>query len=230
MIFILQKRLQTIVWNKKRKRRSSYKKIKQRKIRITLILLGGAVSLLAFFIVTYLREIHEQQVENQGEEVGIIVDLLTINPYSRPGILREKTNGIVIHYVGNPNSSAKQNRDYFEGLKNTQETKASAHFIVGLDGEIVQCIPSKEVAYASNNRNWDTIAIEVCHPDETGKFNEKTYQSLVKLAAWMANKYHIQNKNIIRHYDVTGKLCPKYYVEHEDAWKQLKKDIDNARQ
>ncbi len=218
------------MWNKKRKRRSSYKKIKQRKIRITLILLGGAVSLLAFFIVTYLREIHEQQVENQGEEVGIIVDLLTINPYSRPGILREKTNGIVIHYVGNPNSSAKQNRDYFEGLKNTQETKASAHFIVGLDGEIVQCIPSKEVAYASNSRNWDTIAIEVCHPDETGKFNEKAYQSLVKLAAWMANKYQISNKNIIRHYDVTGKLCPKYYVEHEDAWKQLKKDIDNARQ
>ena len=218
------------MWNKKRKRRSSYKKIKQRKIRITLILLGGAVSLLAFFIVTYLREIHEQQVENQGEEVGIIVDLLTINPYSRPGILREKTNGIVIHYVGNPNSSAKQNRDYFEGLKNTQETKASAHFIVGLDGEIVQCIPSKEVAYASNSRNWDTIAIEVCHPDETGKFNEKTYKSLVKLTAWMANKYQISNKNIIRHYDVTGKLCPKYYVEHEDAWKQLKKDIDNARQ
>lgn len=218
------------MWNKKRKRRSSYKKIKQRKIRRTLILLGGAVSLLAFFIVTYLREIHEQQVENQGEEVGIIVDLLTINPYSRPGILREKTNGIVIHYVGNPNSSAKQNRDYFEGLKNTQETKASAHFIVGLDGEIVQCIPSKEVAYASNSRNWDTIAIEVCHPDETGKFNEKTYKSLVKLTAWMANKYQISNKNIIRHYDVTGKLCPKYYVEHEDAWKQLKKDIDNARQ
>ena len=218
------------MWNKKRKRRSSYKKIKQKKIRRTLILLGGAVSLLAFFIVTYLREIHEQQVENQGEEVGIIVDLLTINPYSRPGILREKTNGIVIHYVGNPNSSAKQNRDYFEGLKNTQETKASAHFIVGLDGEIVQCIPSKEVAYASNSRNWDTIAIEVCHPDETGKFNEKTYKSLVKLTAWMANKYQISNKNIIRHYDVTGKLCPKYYVEHEDAWKQLKKDIDNARQ
>lgn len=187
------------------------------------------MSLLAFFIVSYLRAIDEKQVENQGEEVGLIVDLLDINSYSRPGILREKTNGIVIHYVGNPGSTAKQNRDYFEGLKDSKETKASAHFIVGLDGEIVQCIPSNEVAYASNNRNWDTIAIEVCHPDETGKFNEKTYQSLVKLAAWMANKYHIQNKNIIRHYDVTGKLCPKYYVEHEDAWEQLKKDIADAR-
>ena len=100
---------------------------------------------------------------------------------------------------------------------------------MGLDGEIVQCIPSNEVAYASNQRNDDTISIEVCHPDESGKFNEKTYQSVVKLAAYMANKYHIKTKNIIRHYDVTGKLCPKYYVEHEDAWEELKDKIREAR-
>ena len=193
------------------------------------MMLGGFLILLAFFIVFYLRSIYDQQVENQGEEVGLIVDLLDINEYSRPGILREKTNGIVIHYVANPGSTAKQNRDYFEGLKDSKETKASAHFIVGLDGEIVQCIPSNEVAYASNNRNWDTISIEVCHPDESGEFNEKSYQALVRLTAWMANKYHVKNKNIIRHYDVTGKLCPKYYVEHTDAWEQLKQDIANAR-
>ena len=192
-------------------------------------MLGGILILLAFFIVFYLRSIYDRQVEYQGEEMGLIVDLLDINEYSRPGILREKTTGIVIHYVANPGSSAKQNRDYFEGLKDSKETKASAHFIVGLDGEVIQCIPSNEIAYASNERNADTIAIEVCHPDESGKFNEDTYRSLVRLTAWMANKYHIKNENIIRHYDVTGKLCPKYYVEHEDAWEQLKKDIANAR-
>ena len=31
--------------------------------------------------------------------------------------------------------------------------------------------------------------------------------------------------DVIRHYDVTGKNCPKYYVEHEDAWKQFKVDV-----
>ena len=31
---------------------------------------------------------------------------------------------------------------------------------------------------------------------------------------------------MIRHYDVTGKNCPKYFVEHEDEWEQFKKDVD----
>lgn len=194
-----------------------------------MMMLGGLFLCLAFFIVFYLHAIYEKQVENQGENLDLIVDLLTINEYSRPGIVREETNGIVIHYVGNPGSTAKGNRDYFESLKDSKLTKASSHFVVGLDGEVVQCIPSEEVAYASNNRNYDTISIEVCHPDESGKFNKDTYRSLVKLTAWMANKYHVSNKNIIRHYDVTGKICPKYYVEHEDAWEQLKKDIAQAR-
>ena len=31
--------------------------------------------------------------------------------------------------------------------------------------------------------------------------------------------------NQIRHYDVTGKDCPKYFVEHEDAWVQFRQDV-----
>jgi len=38
---------------------------------------------------------------------------------------------------------------------------------------------------------------------------------------------------VIRHYDITGKICPKYFVENEDAWKQFKSDVkavlDNAK-
>ena len=79
-----------------------------------------------------------------------------------------RIRNIVLHYTANPGATAKQNRDYFEGLKDTHLTKASSHFIVGLDGEIVQCIPTWEVAYASNNRNGDTVSIECCHPDESG--------------------------------------------------------------
>ena len=66
------------------------------------------------------------------------VDLLDINEYSRPGIALEKVNSIVIHYTANPGTTAKQNRDYFNGLQDSHLTKASAHFIIGLDGEIVQ--------------------------------------------------------------------------------------------
>ncbi len=71
----------------------------------------------------------------------------------------------------------------------------------------------------------DTLSIECCHLDETGKFNEATYQSLVELTAYLCNRFGLDIDHVIRHYDVTGKNCPKYYVEHPEAWEQLKKDI-----
>lgn len=155
----------------------------------------------------------------------IDVELLDGNEYSRPGIALEQVNSIVIHYTANPGSSAMANRDYFEGLKDAHTTKASSHFIVGLDGEVVQCIPTTEIAYASNNRNADTISIECCHPDDTGVFSTATYQSMVQLTAWLCNRFGLTGQDVIRHYDVTGKICPKYFVEHEDAWEQFKTDV-----
>lgn len=153
-------------------------------------------------------------------------DYLTPNPNSRPQDPLMKLNGVVVHYVGNPSTSAKANRDYFEGLGTTGETQASSHFIIGLDGEIIQCIPLNEIAYCSNNRNDDTIAIECCHPDENGKFSDATYQSLIKLTKWLCDTYDLNTQtDVIRHYDVTGKICPKYYVDNEDAWYQFIADI-----
>lgn len=153
------------------------------------------------------------------------VDLLTVNPYSRPGTALEQVNGIVIHYTANPGTTAKQNRDYFEGLSLSGETSASSHFVIGIDGEIVQCIPCNEIAYASNDRNADTIAIECCIPDETGRFTDATYDTLLHLTAWLIGRYDLTIDDVIRHYDVTGKDCPKYYVENPSAWEQMKADI-----
>jgi N-acetylmuramoyl-L-alanine amidase CwlA len=81
------------------------------------------------------------------------------------------------------------------------------------------------VAYCSNERNSDTVSIECCHPDETGQFNDNTYQSLVHLTAWLCGRYNLTADKIIRHYDVTGKICPKYFVDNEGAWTQFKMDV-----
>lgn len=157
----------------------------------------------------------------------INVELLTPNEWSRPQIALQQINGIVIHYTANPGSTAQQNHDYFEGLKDSQSTKASSHFIIGLDGEVIQCIPSSEWAYASNNRNSDTLSIECCHPDESGQFTNATYQSLVQLTGWLCHRFGLSSEDVIRHYDVTGKDCPKYFVEHEDAWVQFRQDVQD---
>ena len=155
----------------------------------------------------------------------IDVELLTPNPYSRPQLPIEQVNYIAIHYTANPGSTAMSNRDYFENLATTQENKVSSHFVVGLEGEVVQCIPTSEMSYATNSRNVDTISIECCHPDETGQFNDATYSSAVKLTAWLCTRFGLGTDQVIRHYDVTGKDCPKYYVENPDAWLQMKEDI-----
>ena len=163
-------------------------------------------------------------------EPDLDVELLTVNPYSRPGTALTQVNGIVIHYTANPGATAIANRNYFENLKDTHTTKASAHFIVGLEGEIVQCIPTAEIAYASNDRNSDTLSIECCYEKDDGSFNRETYESVIRLTAWLCNKFGLTSEQVIRHYDVTGKLCPLYYVEHEDAWQQFKADVDTAIQ
>lgn len=154
-------------------------------------------------------------------------DYLTVNEFSRPGTPLEKIDGVVIHYVGNPGTSAQANRNYFESLaQGTDGVYASSHFIVGLEGEVVQWIPLTEIAYASNSRNDDTVAIEVCHPDETGEFSAVTYDRLVELTAWLCTTFHLDpGEDVIRHYDVSGKLCPLYYVENPEAWEAFLQDV-----
>ena len=68
----------------------------------------------------------------------------------------------------------------------------------------------------------------MCHPDGTGKFNDATYTSVVKLTAWLLKETGLSGDNVIRHYDVTGKLCPIYYVNNPDKWEAFKKDVKTS--
>ena len=147
--------------------------------------------------------------------------IIKVDDDSRRGVMLEGVRNIVIHYVGNPGSTAQQNRDYYAN----PSSEVSSHFVIGLKGEIIQCIPLHEKSSASNHRNKDTISIEVCHPDESGKFTDASYQSLVKLTAWLLDICDLDSDDVIRHYDITGKQCPLYFVTHEDAWEQFKKDV-----
>ncbi|MFP3153056.1 N-acetylmuramoyl-L-alanine amidase [Lachnospiraceae bacterium ZAX-1] len=235
-------------YEQNRKRSLCYAKKKRQRRRRTIQIIKRcvAVCLALIFIIVAITKIsglskkggNAQTVVKQAEQMGsgqkfvvsapdYDVQLLTPNEYSRPQAALEKVKGIVIHYTANPGSSAQQNRNYFEGLKDSHDTKASSHLIVGTEGEIIQCIPTAEIAYASSERNADTISIECCHLEEDGKFTQATYDSLVHLTAWLCGKFDVPVAEVIRHYDVTGKACPLYYVEHEDEWEKFKKDVQH---
>ena len=76
-------------------------------------------------------------VNVDASEPVIDVQLLDVNPYSRPGTTIDEIHGIVIHYTANPGSTAQENRDYFNGLKDSHETEASSNFVVGLELSLI---------------------------------------------------------------------------------------------
>lgn len=217
-------------------RRERARKKRRNQLIARMVLFCSALILLVLLVFGIKKAVANKAEEEMSymlpdalkkvtEAPDFEVDLLDINEYSRPGIALTEVNGIVVHYTGNPGTTAAQNRSYFQSLAETGETKASSHFVVGLEGEIIQCVPCNEMSYASNERNCDTIAIECCISDETGKFNEKTYQSLIQLVAWLMGRYELSIDEVIRHYDVTGKECPRYYVKNPEAWEDFKEDV-----
>ena len=222
----------------KRKRKRKVRKI--RAVLAVAVLTAGI--LLSAGIFKHLSaspdmETKEAQVENHiipetsERETALRIpswideQIIDKDGKSRRGIKLKKVKDIVVHYVGNPGTTARQNHDFYAG----DDSDVSSHFIVGLDGEIIQCIPLDEHSEASNWRNKDSISIEVCHMDETGKFGKKTYKSLVKLVSWLESVYGLDEEHVIRHYDITEKECPKYFVDHEDEWELFKEKVRDYR-
>ncbi|MBR7132627.1 MAG: N-acetylmuramoyl-L-alanine amidase [Clostridia bacterium] len=228
------------VYSTRRKRRRRREILRRIKICLLTFVVTAAVVCATVFIFGLIKgqqydegfipspygsNVSERVEKAEELEIPDWIDVQLIHPHNtaRSEIRLTDIKNIVIHYVGNPDTTAQNNRDYFD----KESTTVSSHFIVGLDGEIIQCLPLYEKSAASNHRNKDTISIEVCHPDETGKFSGETYRSVVKLAAWLCYEFDLDEKDVIRHYDITEKICPKYYVEHEDKWVELKNDIEN---
>ena len=235
----------------RQQRRIERRRRRRRKILIRRALIAGVFAVCLLMLISFLKpdktETSRGGEQNLGgpketiatladrEEPGdfsaieipdwIKQDFLTPNPYSRPQKQLEAVNGVVVHYVGNPNTTAEQNLSYFNSLAETKATYASSNFLIGMDGTIIQCMPLGEVAYCSNDRNSDTLSIECCHPDSSGEFTKETYDSLVRLTRWICETFELKEEDVIRHYDVTGKECPKYYVDNPKAWEAFRKAV-----
>ena len=131
-----------------------------------------------------------------------------------------KPVGIILHYIGNPGTSARANARYFAG---TTEKK-SVHYIVD-DYDVVEIIPPTYKSYGTSDKRYNEsyIQIEMCHKDATGKISAKTLENVVWLCRKLIKEYKLAK--VIRHFDVTGKYCPLWYVNHPHEWEQLVKRI-----
>ena len=198
--------------------------MRRRAARRRLLFAVLAIALIAAVVLwrPWRRVLRNNNEEEILPPEWVERELLPVNPYSRPGTALPQVNGVVIHYVGNPGTTAAQNRSYFAGLAKSQATYASSHFIIDLDGTVIQCVPLNEIAYCSNSANKDTVSIECCHPDDTGEFTRETLESLTRLVNWLIETYSLEREDIQRHYDITGKVCPKWFVDDPAAWERFR--------
>lgn len=132
---------------------------------------------------------------------------------------------VVIHYVGSE-GDAMANAKYFQ----KEKRGSSAHYFVGFNGDIWQAVDDGNIAwhcgatrYKHNQcRNTNSIGIELCcrknADNATWRFEKATVNKAAKLTAMLLHQYDIPLKNVVRHYDVTGKVCPEPFVRDKKAW------------
>ena len=160
----------------------------------------------------------------------------TQNMKARPKVIRDETRAIVVHYPDAIDWSAQDTRDYFD----KSEIEASTQFSVD-KVEIVQIMPPDEVAWQvgreayrkhhgirrpyGENPNEYLVGMEISH-GKNGEFSQATLNNAAWLCAWLCRRYDLDPMHrIIRHYDIIGKLCPVYFVEHVDKFDLFKNQV-----
>lgn len=157
-----------------------------------------------------------------------IIDLTDVN---RDITNNKRNEYIVIHYVGAV-STARNNGSYF---RNTYRGASANYFID--ENDCVQVVEDKNISWHCGTtgrykhpfcRNSNSIGIEMCCKNNSDwYFEEATINNTIELVKELMHKYNIPITNVIRHYDVTGKICPQPFVKDENAWYRFKSKLEN---
>ena len=164
---------------------------------------------------------------------------LTPNWYSRPEY-KCIPRFVVIHWVGVANATLTGVYNYFEAKKYGKTGYSSAHEMI-INQMVGKFIPSNEMSYAvgaskytdlkyelmgSEYPNSNTYNIEVMHIDMDGNFNESTFDTLVERTADLLTEFGLNaDEHLLRHFDITNKICPKLFVENPQLWDEFKQEV-----
>jgi N-acetylmuramoyl-L-alanine amidase CwlA len=150
----------------------------------------------------------------------------------------DKIKYIALHYTGNDGDHDTANAKYYQRVL---EKKASAHYFVD-DDSVTQSVKDLTVAYAVGAdtkyadcaqtgggtlwhicTNANSISIEMCDTSRDGvlQATEETMARAARLTKALMEKYSVDIDHVVRHFDVTGKHCPAYFME-PTAWELFK--------
>lgn len=143
---------------------------------------------------------------------------------------------LVYHYTGNDGDHAAANAKYYRDTV----VQASAHYFVD-DTDVYRSVPDLEIAWAVGGKKWadcsrtgggtlygvvtnsNSISIEMCDTVHDGQImaTERTLGKAAALGRELMAKYNIPPERVVRHFDVTGKHCPAYFMASA-AWEAFK--------
>jgi len=143
---------------------------------------------------------------------------------------------IVVHYTANNGDRAQGNGNYFSQANRN----ASAHYFVD-ENEIVQSVKDTDTAWHCGAksykhelcRNDNSIGIEMCsEKDNNGQYyiNQATQNRTIRLIKVLMKQYNIPIENVLRHFDVTGKICPEPFVKNQVQWLDFKKRLSEEKE
>lgn len=146
------------------------------------------------------------------------------NKYNRSGT-RSEPGRICVHYTGQAGTDADKLALFYKNVAagmfpDKTNSWTSTQYIIGLTGKMIRIIPDNEIAYAASGKNNGTLHIEVCYSKAGGEFEEASIEALRELVQYLMKKYGIPAEKVLRHYDLTGKYCPWFYVD-ENRWAAL---------
>jgi N-acetylmuramoyl-L-alanine amidase len=188
--------------------------------------------------------------------MNIIDKFMAVNPYSRPGIKRSATFGIILHYVGVNGHTASIVWNWFANDCPKTKHFSSTQYIVDHNGDIIRTMPDEELAYhcgssqidpasgrvytdwarkrfgryaenyKHNSPNNCTIGIELCI-DRQGNFTPETINAAVELVAKLVKDNGLSVFDIGHHKMVVGwKDCPLPWVKNTALFDEFKNMVE----
>lgn len=169
-----------------------------------------------------------------NNSVTIIKNLTNVNFYKGVNKINKY---ITIHYTANDGDTAKGNSNYFKSVNRG----SSANYFVD-ENNIVQVVDDMDSSwsvgvdyskgkapYWNKCTNYNSISIEMCsRKDSKGDYyiKDETVENTIKLVKYLCEKHNIPYSNVLRHYDVCGKICPKPFVDSPSKWLEFKKALE----
>ena len=149
---------------------------------------------------------------------------------------KEPIEYIVVHYTANNGDKAESNGKYFS----QPNRNASAHYFVDKN-TIVQSVYDENTAWHCGAKNYkhdkcrndNSIGVEMCsEKDNSGQYyiNEQTQNTAIAVVKMLMEKYNIPLENVLRHYDITGKICPEPFVRNQVQWLDFKKMLSEKKE